>query len=154
MPKPRSPVYGDPSVGQVTEVKDISADPSKAFLLAANAKIGAELHDLATQLFDHSHPVDELQSTESGGSALSIECLPEYEVNEMINSIIVCAPPAAAVTLQLGYRYMSLVMPATGVIYLGGPLGLRLDRNDRRILTSGTAGPLLLELTGYADVRG
>lgn len=151
-----SPVTGDKTAGQSVRVADIDPQPDRAFLLAAWAKIGAELHDLSVQLFDHSHPFDESQY----GFASSVECLPEYESNEMVQSILIVAPPlnagasaANTVTLQLGGRIMPLTMPATGYIHLDG-VGMRLDRNDRRILTSVNPGYLLLELSGYADVRG
>jgi hypothetical protein len=151
-----SPALGDREVGQSVRVADIDPQPDRAFLLAAWAKIGAELHDLSVQLFDFSHPFDESQN----GQGTTVECLPEYESNEIVSSILVVAPPLNAgasapntVTLQLGGRVMPLTMPATGYIHLEG-MGMRLDRNDRRILTSVNPGYLLLELSGHADVRG
>jgi hypothetical protein len=151
-----SPALGDREVGQSVRVADIDPQPDRAFTLAALAKIGAELHDLSVQLYDHSHPFDESQY----GFSNSVECLPEYESGEMVQSVLIVAPALNAggtapnpITLQLGGRIMPLVMPATGYIHWEG-MAMRLDRNDRRLLTSVNAGYLVLELSGFADVRG
>jgi hypothetical protein len=57
------------------------------------------------------------------------------------------------VTLQLGRRLWNIQMSDSGIVTIDG-LGLRLNRNERRVLTQTVAGPLSLELTGHADMSG
>lgn len=190
-----------------------------------------ELINLAAKTFDTSRPVDEYQSV---SSATTLEVLPEYEMDELIEAIVIVANPfvsgpvpsqpavpastvaqqntnaypvtvvisagtitavvvngitvgAAAgtytvpafgaisitysvaptwlwsnaggsyvqnvVTLQLGRRSWNIQMSDAGVYTFTG-LALRLNRNERRVVTQTVAGPLSLELTGHADMSG
>jgi hypothetical protein len=197
-----------------------------------------ELVNLAAKVFDESRPVDEYQSV---SSALTLEVLPEYEMDELIEAILIIgnafvagpvpstpnsgsvlatgvaqqnvntypvqvvigangatitnvsvngitvgtaagtytvpafgaisvtysvATPTWAwtnaggsyvgnvVTLQLGRRSWVINLGLTGGVYNFNGLKLRLNRNERRVLTQTVAGPLSLELTGHADMSG
>jgi hypothetical protein len=190
-----------------------------------------ELVNLAAKVFDASRPVDEYQSV---SSALTLEVLPEYEMDELIEAIVIVANPFTSgpvpsqpsvpastvaqqnvntypvqvvisagtitavvvngitvgsaagtytvpafgsisitysvaptwvwsnagglyvpnvVTLQLGRRSWAFSMSGAGFIQLDG-LSLRLNRNERRVVTQPVAGPMSLELTGHADMSG
>jgi hypothetical protein len=201
-----------------------------------------ELVNLAAKVFDSSRPVDEYQSVTG---ATQLEVLPEYEMDELIESITIVANPTQAgpanpvpttpnsgsvlasgvaqqntntypvsvvigangatitnvsvngitvgtaagtytvpafgaisvtytvatptwvwsnasgtpatipnvVTLQLGRRLWNFSVSGSGLIHLDG-IGLRLNRNERRIVTQPVSGPLSLELTGHADMSG
>lgn len=73
---------------QVVREPDIVASPSGDFEEVQSGRIAAELQNVANQLFDTSRPVDEYQST---SSALSLEVLPEYEIDELIDTIVISA---------------------------------------------------------------
>lgn len=196
-----------------------------------------ELINLAAKTFDTSRPVDEYQSV---SSALTLEVLPEYEMDELIEAVVIVANPFVSgpapttpnsgsvlatgvaqqnvntypvqvviaangatitavvvngitvgtgagtytvpafgaisvsytvatptwvwsnaggsyvqnvVTLQLGRRSWNIQMSDAGVYTFTG-LALRLNRNERRVVTQTVAGPLSLELTGHADMSG
>ena len=55
-------------------------------------------------------------------------------------------------TLQLGGRIWNLLLPTSGILCLAGPLGIRLNQDDIRQLTSSVAGDWNFELMGHADV--
>ena len=221
---------GDTVVREPDVVGEQQGDPNDLLI--------NQLGNLAAKTFDTSRPVDEYQTTQ--GNITTIEVLPEYEMDEFIEAIIVVAPaygagpvPATpnsgsvlatgvaqqnvnsypvqvvigangatitavvvngitvgvaagtytvpaygaisvsytvstptwvwsnagglyvvnACTLQLGNRYLYFNTSPSGLFYIDG-LGIRLDRHDRRYLTSTVAGPLYLGLTGHADMMG
>jgi hypothetical protein len=105
------------------------------------------LADIADKTYDDTRRVDEYQD---GGSVTTLEVLPIFELPEVIESIIITAP-AGAVTLQLGNRSWALTIPAAGILVIS-PIAIRLNRHDRRVLTSASAVAMSLELMGYADV--
>jgi hypothetical protein len=135
---------------QVIREPDFVPEPTTNAAEVAQQKIIAELSNLATQLFDTSRPVDEYQSL---AYTTSVEVLPEFELDELIETIIIVATAAATITIQLGNRNWAAVIPAQGFIEFDH-MKLRLSRHDRRIFTLGSAGPLSVELMGHADTRG
>jgi hypothetical protein len=106
------------------------------FAIQANARIFNELHNIATQLFDNSRPVYEYRFVPGGllTGPNVVEVLPEFEMPEIIEALIIAAPPYATLTIQLGERIIPMTMNASGV-QLVSPQAIRLDRHDRRILT-------------------
>jgi hypothetical protein len=152
-------VRGDTVVRQSDT--DVVGDQSQSSADAANEILVNELVNLASKTFDTSRPVDEYNSVTS---ATTLEVLPEYEMDELIECIIINAygwqgsattGTANVVTLQLGRRlwYINMSYSTGGMVVLNG-MNLRLDRSERRIITQTVAGPLSLELMGHADMQG
>lgn len=129
--------------------------PSPDWVDGAVSRFLAALGDLTKLIEDTSHRVNEYQVQgllSPEGNNFTIQVTPDYEVPEIIESVIVTGPPATAYTLQLGKRQWDLTMPASGIQVIA-PVKLSLDRDDQRIVTSSTAGNWTLELCGYADFR-
>jgi hypothetical protein len=135
---------------QVIREPDFVPEPTTDATQVAQQRIISELHNIAAQLFDTSRPVDEYQSF---AYTTTVEVLPEFELNELIETIIIVATPAATVAIQLGNRFWNVVIPAQGYVEFNH-MKLRLDRSDRRVFTLGAAGPISVELMGHADTRG
>jgi hypothetical protein len=127
---------------------------STRYMLAALTKVHEQLDNLARLTENRSHVVDEYQpETLATDTETQISVIPTYEyMNEKIESVIVTGPPSATVTLQLGDRFWSLVIPASGILVIGY-IGILLGRNDPRVLTASVAGDYGLELCGVADRR-
>lgn len=123
-----------------------------SFLAAGVHALVKELHDLARQIDNRAFLVDEYRTQSPfGDSESTVTVQPTYDYKpEKIESIIITGPPGN-VTLQLGDRFWSLTIPATGIIVIG-PVAVLLNRNDPRILT-GPTGNYNLELMGIADER-
>jgi hypothetical protein len=139
----------------VVKVSDIQATVAEKYQLVALERIRSVLGGLARQLEDTTRPVDEYQvnAVYSELESLStLEVLPQFEISERIESIVATGPPATTFNLQLGDRYWDLVTDASGKVVIA-PISMLLNRNDRRILTSTTAGDWTLELMGNADAR-
>jgi hypothetical protein len=147
-------VRGDQVVREPDFVPGADRPPPEGFQDVAQGLILKELRNVASQLFDTSRPVDEYQSfTAVPTGHLTVEVQPEYEVDELIETIIIVATPAATVAIQLGNRFWSIVIPATGVVTFEN-MKMRLGRSDRRLFTLGAAGALSVELMGHADTMG
>jgi len=111
------------------------------------------LGDLSDLITDVSRRVDEYQAqglTPDVEQQISLSA--DYEVDEIITSVIVTGPPAGTATLNLGRRAWAIVMPASGVLVIS-PIQMSLGRNDIRQLNATAPGAWTLELMGYADVR-
>ncbi len=129
----------------------------EAFLLHTRA-VHADNAKTHKQLFDHSHPVDEYQSTPGWPSGGVMEVTPTWETTERIDSILVGVPAGVtSVILQLGDRYIPVyvgVAAAAAKTYLIGPIGIILHRDDARYLNilpaNLGAGPVFVELMGFA----
>lgn len=221
---------GDTVIREPDMVPDKPYDPQDV--------IADEVRNLVAKTIDLSRPVDEYQNTQ--GNITTIETLPDYELDELIESIVVVAPPYTtgpvpstpnsgsvlattvaqqnvntypvqvvigangatitavvvngitvgtaagtytvpafgaisvtytvatptwawtnagglyvpnALTLQLGDRFWYFNTAPSGIWVTHG-LGLRLDRRDRRYLTSTASGPLYLGLMGHGDMMG
>jgi hypothetical protein len=137
------------------EVKDVEREPMKFVALAL---IGLREHvkGLSQMISDKTKSIDEfnVQSPVALGIT-NLEINPQYEHPVIIDAIIITGPAAATATIQLGDRYWNVIVPATGVLFIGAPLGITLSRNDRRILTPTIPGvSWTFELTGHGDSRG
>jgi hypothetical protein len=134
------------------EVPDIDQAPNQYIVKGLNQMHG-QLQNLARQADNRSWIVDEYRTqTLVGDSELSVSVQPQYDyMPERIESVLVTGP-AGPVTLQLGDRFWSLVIPASGLLVIA-PVSLLLNRNDYRTLTSVTPGDYGLELMGWADER-
>jgi hypothetical protein len=141
-------------VRQVPEIQapDIDQAPNQ-YIVKGLFKLHDQMQHMARIIDDRSRPVDEYRTqTLVADTELTFSIQPQYDqINERIESVIVTGP-AGAVTLQLGDRFWSLVIPATGVIVIA-PVSFLLSRNDYRTLTSATPGDYGLELMGWADGR-
>lgn len=74
----------------VVRTPDVVGDKSQSSEDAANELLVNELVNLASKTFDTSRPVDEGNSVTS---ATTLEVLPEYEMDELIESIVIVANP-------------------------------------------------------------
>lgn len=136
-------------------VDDSEMSPVENYMIVAVSRIQKMLQGLSRQLQDLTKPVDEysIVGGYSASNENTVEVLPTYDsINEKIDSIIITGPVTTAFTLQLGDRNWTMSTDATGKVIIA-PVGIMLSRNDRRILTSVTAGNWTLELMGYADER-
>src|SRR5271166_3431456 len=84
-------VRGDTVVRQSDT--NVVGDQSQSSADAANEILVNELVNLSSKTFDSSRPVDEYQSATS---ALTLEVIPEYEMDELIESIVIVASSTAA----------------------------------------------------------
>lgn len=145
------PVRNMPSVS----VTDSENTPAENFVILAMARIQKSLAAVERHVRNYTRLVDEyavVSSYTAAGESV-VEVQPVFDVpSERIESIIVIGPPATAFTLQLGDRFWNLTTDATGRVVMAS-ISMLLSRNDRRILTSVTAGNWNLELMGYADER-
>lgn len=145
------PIRNEPKVG----TPDLEIDAASRYQLIALARVEKHLGGIARQLEDRTKPVDEYQVNAIYSATeliASVEVLPQFEISEQIQSVLITGPVNTGCTLQLGDRSMSLATDATGKIVIA-PVAFLLTRNDRRILTSQTPGSWTLELMGYADAR-
>ena len=136
-------------------VPDIEMEPGQKFQLVALARIERALETIARKLVSQSKFVDEYSTVGgyTGISTANVEVQPQFDtMNELITSVLVTGPVSVAFTLQLGDRNWSLSTDARGLAVIA-PVSLMLGRNDRRLLTSITAGNWTLELMGNADER-
>ncbi|MFZ0227396.1 MAG: hypothetical protein WAL41_10725 [Mycobacterium sp.] len=115
-----------------------------------NSILANQLNNLAAKTVDKSRPVDEYQSKVPGGSTLEI--LPEYELDEIIDSIVLIGTPTDTVAMQIGNFFATITLPTSGVVSLQG-LGWRIQRNDRRLFTP-TSDTLAVRMSGHADMQG
>ena len=125
-------VRGDVVVRETPFVVDDDGPISPEFIRTAVARIYGELDNIARMTFDESRRVDEYQTVL--GNITQLEVLPDYEMGEIIHTIVIGAPPFSVCQLQLGNRYLQITMDATGLRVLA-PVGFQLDRHDRRILS-------------------
>jgi hypothetical protein len=152
-------------MGRITGVRgdtvvrepDLVGDQAQSSADTANELLVNELVNLSSKTFDESRPVDEYQSL---AAATAVEVLPEYEMDELIECIIIVStrsdfktPTLNTLTLQLGNRTWTFTASEDGLVLING-MRMRLSRHDRRYLTQSVSGPLSLELTGHADMRG
>jgi hypothetical protein len=145
------PVRRMPSV----RVEDMEMSPIENYMIVAVSRIQKNLAGLARQLEDRTKLVDEysIVSGYTPANESIVEVLPTFDtISEKIESVIVTGPVTTAFTLQLGDRNWSMATDATGKVIMSS-VAILLSRNDRRILTSGTAGNWTLELMGIADER-
>ena len=80
---------------QVIREPDFVPDPSGSASDIAEQKMLSYLSDIATRTFDESRPVDEYQSV---SNALTMEVLPEFEMDELIETITIAAKPYSSGT--------------------------------------------------------
>lgn len=145
------PVRRMPSV----RVEDSEMTPVENYMVVAVSRIQKILQALSRQLQDFTKPVDEysIVGGYSPSNESTIEVLPTYDtINERIESVFITGPVSTAFTLQLGDRNWSMTTDATGKVVIA-PVAILMGRNERRILTSATAGNWTLELMGHADER-
>ncbi len=135
----------------VVRQPDMVPDPTGDSQDKAQEIIANELVNLASKVVDLSRPFDEYQY--AGGAVTTLEVLPEYEVDEIVEAIFIAAPASATVALQLGNWTANLVMPDSAYILIA-PIAFRLSRHDRRVITLGSGGICSLRLTGHADMSG
>ena len=123
------------------------------YIALALTHLKEELATAAKMLQDHSRPVDVyLPQTLIPDIANTITLQPAWEVNEVIESVLITGPVATNVVVQLGDRVWPLVIGVSGFINLSN-LHLRLGRSDVRQLTATVAGDYSFELMGFADSR-
>jgi hypothetical protein len=139
-----------------TSLPDTESIPPEKFVMIALARIHKNLSKMARQQDDSSRPVDEYQGNATYNAAqleTSLEVQPQFDVwAEMIHSVLVTGPASTAFQLQLGDRYFNVLTDVSGRFLLSN-IAMMLSRNDRRLLTSSTAGSWTLELMGFADER-
>lgn len=157
IPRPKTPRTDRIPLRETTGIsaKDIEHEPMKYTALAL-IHLRDQIGRIAQMAVDHSQPVDEYQVQELQSQTINeniLEVMPQYETPEIIEGIIFTGPGASPFNVQLGDRYWTLVMPNNQFLYMG-PLVLCLSRNDRRVLTGGSAGQWSMELMGHADKRG
>jgi len=135
------------------ETPNIEHEPMK-FIALALVHLRNEFSKLPVMIEDRSKPVDEYEvpATLPVGGTLTLQ--PQWETAEFIESILITGPAAATGTLQMGDRFLPFTIPATQILFIGAPMGMRLARSDARILTVQTAGTYTFEIMGYADTRG
>lgn len=104
-------------------------------------EVRANLARQSIQLFDHSHPVNEYQSTLGEPGSLTLEVMPTYEIPERIDAIIVSAPGAIGAVITLGAERNIPIGNLGQTPIVIAPVGIVLDRNDRRLLTVQSWGP-------------
>jgi hypothetical protein len=133
-------------------VPDIDEAPNQ-YIVKGLLKMHEQLQNLARQADDRSRLVDEYRTqTLVADSEMTVTVQPQYDLMpERIVSVIVTGP-AGIVNVQLGDRYWTLTIPATGILVIA-PVSFLLGRNDYRVLTSATPGDYGLELMGWADER-
>lgn len=136
------------------EVPLIEEQPMRYIALAL-IRLKEQLDTLANKAIDQGRPFDQYNVQEVGVAQAigQITLSPSYEVEERVESIIITGPAAATVTLQLGDRIWSLIIPSTGMFEVDG-IAVILGRDDIRQMTMGTPGQFSLELMGHADSRG
>jgi hypothetical protein len=92
----------------------------------------------------------------SAGATLAVEAIASDSETTYSAQVTATLQASAGtqniVSVQLGDRYFKIYMPISGVFVANG-LGLRLDRDDRRVFTQPVAGPLGANLMGHADTR-
>jgi hypothetical protein len=110
------------------------------------------LDNLARLVQDRSHRVDEYQVQEISASVSQVQTSPDYEIDQIITSIIVTGPANTAFTLNVGRRNWNLTTPATGILVIS-PIMISLGRSDNRTLTSATPGNWTLELMGHTESK-
>jgi hypothetical protein len=125
-------VRGDVVVRETPFVVDDEGPLTPEFIRHAIRRIYGELDNIARMTFDESRRVDEYQTIL--GNVTSLEVLPDYEMSEVIVSIVIGAPPFSVCQLQLGNRYLQITIDQTGLRVIT-PVAYQLDRRDRRILT-------------------
>lgn len=118
------------------------------------ARFAEAMELLANQVENRRMVVDEYNSgsVSGAGSSASVTVQPNYEYTpEKIEAIIITGVPGN-INLQLGDRFWSLTIPASGLLVIA-PVAILLSRSDNRILTPATPGIFTLELMGIADKR-
>lgn len=142
------------SAGNLIGAEDIQ-QVSPEYLAQSLIKFHEALDEMARNAENRSHIVDEYNTVPLTGSATQSTLIiqPTYEyMPEKIEAVIVAGPAAAVATILLGDRQIPVVIPATGIIVIA-PVGILLNRNDPRQLSSVTAGIWFMELMGIADAR-
>lgn len=152
----QSPVRRNMPIGirqiQPLEVESIDTVPARYFALAL-VELKKQMASIAKMVKDHSRPVDEYNPQSlAPESGMSLTLQPQWEVGEVIESIVINGPPAGAVTLQLGDRVWSLIIPASGILVMS-PVKVILSRSDIRMLVAAVPGEYFLELMGFCDDR-
>jgi hypothetical protein len=145
------PVRNEPKTG----TPDMDTTPPNVYTFNQLARIERNLGAIARKISDRTKPVDEYEVNavySAAESLTTVEVLPQFEISELITSVLVTGPPSTAFTLMLGDRQFGLLTDASGKLTLA-PVGFLLDRSMRRVLTSATAGNWTLELMGHADAR-
>jgi len=128
--------------------------PVEQYIAVGLAMLASKQEEFARRVDNRAHIVDEYQTeTIVGDSQTTITLQATYDfMPEKIESIIINGPASASFTLQLGDRFWSMVMPASGILTIGY-VAVLLGRNDPRILTASTSGDWFFELMGVADQR-
>lgn len=99
--------------------------------------------------------VNSIITVPPGGATLSVNAIANasgatagYRAQIILTPLTVNALPSFS--LQLGKRYWTLLLPASGILPIA-PVRFSLGRNDVRQLTSSVPGDWSLELCGYAN---
>lgn len=132
-------------------VPDRESTPTEEYIKENVEILKDAMRQITVFLDNATRLIDEHQGGQSFSElSTSIDVLPDFETGELIESIIIVAPPAAAVNVTLGSRHWALVIPATGFLVIA-PVAIRLDQRDQRNLSCNTPGLLFMELMGHRD---
>jgi len=131
---------------------EISIAPG--YLAESFDQLRREIRAVANLLASAARRVDMYRvQTLAADSESNVTLLAQYDMRELITSILITGPAAATFTIKLGSRVWStLVMPATGFMVIA-PVAIQLDTSSDRQLIAGSAGDWSMELMGTADVR-
>lgn len=140
-----------PPADKPIRTENVEQQVSPEFVLNSLDALRASLGTLARLIENRGYPVDEYQTGTGTGTVVSLNPTYEYMM-ERIESVIITGPPSSQITVQLGDRFWSLVIPAAGVLPIA-PLGVILGRSDIRQLTAQTSGQYTMELMGYGQRR-
>ena len=133
------------------ETNDIEKVPLK-YVALAMLHLRNQMANLAKMAEDNSRPVDEYnKQTLAPESETILTIQPDWEVTEVIKSVMITGP-TGAVVVQLGDRTWNITIPASGFVVIA-PVAFFLSRSDVRQLTASTAGEYTLELMGHCDNR-
>lgn len=143
--------------GQYTAYWNVGLEGTVTAADADNMKVVLGAANLAHAAFPGvvgEYPQAQFQFTADGVNSVTVVAVAAASgATAIYDAFISVVPTNVAIpfTLQLGNRFWSLSLPPTGVLEFSADI--LLERNDLRRLTSATAGPWSLELTGEADVR-
>lgn len=132
--------------------EDIDKAPMRYIALALT-HLHSVMAKLPGMIEDHSKPVDEYRPVSLAADSTSgFAVQPQWEVGEIITSILVTGPISTGFQLVLGDRTLNLFTNAQGFCILA-PISMILDRSDPRSISSATPGQWVFELMGHADSR-
>lgn len=131
------------------ETTDIDVAPEAKWMLNTLARLYGELKNLSKIVEDRTKPVDEFTPQTTMSTELTLEIQPTYEIPVRVTSILVTGPAGQTVTVTVGPRNWTVVIPASGVLVIA-PISMIVNREDHRTITATVAGDYSLELMGWA----